>query len=123
MALFTATDLTNWLHKPVSSDAATAAESMVWGWLAPVLDLTERPADPSAQLKSWAIELGGIAHTNPEGLAEYQLESERTKYSSERRNEILRTAANGGVTPTGAALTPQGSFPDARCYPDPVEWP
>lgn len=118
--LFAAGDLADWLHQPVSGEAAVATERVVWGWLRPLLKLDERPANPSDELISWATELGGIAYVNPEGLASYALESEKSDYSSERRDEILRTAAGGGVTAPGAAVSPRGSFPSAYCYPDPA---
>lgn len=120
-ALFTSAQLTSWLRQPVSEDAAEIVESVVWGWLRPLLQLDERPATQSAELKAWALELGGIAYTNPEGLSSYSLESESTSYSSERRDEVLRAVAGGGTTPDGAAPAPRGCFPNARAYPDPAE--
>ena len=120
-ALFSAADLTSWLRQPVEEASAVAVEAVVWGWLRPLLDLTERPAEPSDELKAWALELGGIAYANPEGLSSYSLESESTSYSSERRDELLRAVAGGGTTAPGAALSPVGTFPSARRYPDPAE--
>jgi hypothetical protein len=119
--LFTPSDLSDWLRQPVEDGAATVVEGVVWGWLRPLLKLDQRPEDPSPELVAWAIELGAIAYVNPEGLEEYQLEAERSKYSSDRRDEILRAAAGGGTTAPGAALAPVGSFPKARPYPDPAE--
>jgi hypothetical protein len=120
-ALFSPEDLTNWLRQPVSADAADVVERVVWGWLRPLLNLTERPATPSDELTAWAIELGGIAYSNPEGLSSYSLESESTGYSSERRDELLRAVATGGTAFDGAVPAPRGSFPTARRYPDPAE--
>lgn len=121
-ALFTAADL-NALPNitGVTEAEATAVEAVVWGWLSPILNVTERPDPVSPQLFSWALELGAIYRANPEGLSSYSLESERSVYSSERRDEILQTAAGGGTTAPGAALKPIGSFPAARAYPDPAE--
>lgn len=119
--LFTAEDLSTWLRQPVSSEAAVLVERVVWGWLGPLLGTTERPDPVSDKLAAWAIELGAIAYANPEGLSRYSLDSESSEYSSERRDEILRIAAGGGITPAGAALAPSGCFPTARSYPDPVE--
>lgn len=120
-ALFTAGELSDWLRQPVPDESAWLTEQVVWGWLRPLLSLTERPATRSDELFSWSIELGAIAYANPEGLDSYSLEAESTKYSSERRQEILQDAAGGGTTPTGAALAPTGCFPAARSYPDPAE--
>lgn len=119
--LFNAADLGAWLRQDVTDDAASVVERVVWGWLRPVLKVEERPSAPSDELVSWAIELGAIAYANPEGLSEYGLESETSKYSSERRDEILQNAAGGGALPEGTAAAPRGSFPAARCYPDPAE--
>lgn len=119
-ALFDETDLTDWLHKPVSAEAATIAERVAWGWLRPLINLDERPDVPSDELLAWAIELGGIAHCNPEGLVRYALDQELSIYSSERRDEILRMAADGGTVAPGSAPKPMGVFPHARRYPDPA---
>lgn len=120
-ALFTNDDLSTWLRQPVSSEAAVLVERVVWGWLSPLLGITDRPDPVSDKLAAWAIELGAIAYANPEGLSRYSLDSETSEYSSERRDEILRIAAGGGTTPVGAALAPTGCFPSARDYPDHVE--
>lgn len=119
--LFTDVELTAWLRQVVSSDAAEIVESVVWGWLRPLLSLTDRPTEPSDELRAWAVELGGIAYSNPEGLSSYSLESESTSYSSERRDELLRLAASGGVAAPGGAPKPVGCFPPPRRYPDPAE--
>jgi hypothetical protein len=120
-ALFTADDLNALPGVSGVSDAeAVLVERVVWGWLKPVLKLTDRPDPVSDELFSWALELGVIFRSNPEGLEEYQLESERSRYSSERRDELLGIAAAGGTT-VGGIATPLGSFPAARAYPDPAE--
>lgn len=120
--LFTHGDLGSWLRSPVDPDHASAVERVVWGWLRPILGVTERPADPSPELVAWAIELGAIAYSNPDGLASYALESERTQYSSERRNELLASVANGGTAPTapGAVAPPRGCYPPINLSPDPL---
>lgn len=117
-ALFDEADLTDWLHKPVSPEAAAVAERVVWGWLRPLIGLVDRPDPPSAELLAWAIELGGIAHVNPEGLVRYVLDQELSIYSAERRDEILRTVASGGTIAPGGAPRPIGAFPHAHRYPD-----
>lgn len=119
--LFTATDLGAWLRQSITEEAAVVVEKVVWGWLRPLLKVEERPATPSDELVAWAIELGAIAYTNPEGLAEYRLEEEWSDYSSERRDEILALAGSGGTAVAGSVATPTGRFPAARRYPDPAE--
>jgi hypothetical protein len=79
----------------IDSDRAEVAERVVWGWLKPVLGLTERPYPVPDEVFSWAIEQA---------------------FSMERRREILADAAGGGSST--AALSPRGSFPDALSYPD-----
>lgn len=117
-ALFTADDL-NALPEisGVTEAEATLVERVVWGWLKPILGLTERPDPVSDQLFSWAVELGVLYRSNPEDL-----ESKRTgpfeETYGDRRDEILRLVAGGGIKAPGAPLKPVSSFPPARCYPD-----
>lgn len=118
-ALFTAADLTPLMGGRTVTDAeAEAAERIVWGWLTPVLKLSERPNPIPPQVFSWAAELGAIHLENPTGLAAYQLGQERLAFSSERRNAILSEAAAAGVP--GAGTSPRGSFPDPCPWPDPA---
>jgi hypothetical protein len=119
-ALFTPTELSNWLRQPVADESAWMVETVVWGWLRPVLQLTERPEVTSDELKAWAIELGAIAYVNPEGLGSYALETEKSVYSGERRAELLGIAASGG-TDVGPVPGPRGTFPPAPCD-DGVRW-
>lgn len=120
--LFTAAELTNWLHRPVSTDAAAIAEVVVWGWLQPRLGIAERPWRPEPSLKAWAIELGGIAVTNPENLASYSLETESTTYDVQRRSEILDAVeAHATGRTKGSVPSPRGNFPPPRRYPDAAE--
>jgi len=116
--LFMAQDLADWLQKPVGDSQAAMCERVVWGWLKPILGLTNRPETLTEEQSSWAIELGGIAASNPDALARYVLEGEESFYDGTRRDEILRNAAAGGVTPAGGAPKPRGSFPPAERYPD-----
>lgn len=120
--LFTAENLNDLPEiSGVTAAEATMVEAVVWGWLAPLLDLAERPEPVSPQLFAWALELGAIYRANPEGLAEKDLGPFKKKFSVERRNEILRIAASGGTEAPGAPPSPVGSFPSARAYPDPAE--
>lgn len=117
-ALFSASDL-NALPDvdDVSAEEAGILERIVWGWLKPVLGLSERPATVPDEMFSWAIELAAIAHENPKGLTYYQLGEERSGYSAERRAQILAEVGAGGL----ATPRPTGCFPPARAYPDPAE--
>lgn len=120
-ALFTAEDL-NALPgiSGVTEAEGSAVERIVWGWIKPLLGVSERPDPVTDELFAAALELGAIYRSNPDGLSEYRLESESSKYSSERREEILQTIPGGGTAP-GGVLKPRGSFPAARAYPDPAE--
>ena len=118
-ALFTTTDLSDWLHQTITDEAASAAESVVWGWLQPVLGVAERPDPVSPMLFAAAVELGGIAYSNPKGLSRDDLGEVRQYFSLERRNEILDDVYRGGLPPTVTAK-PRSNFPPAQRYPDPV---
>lgn len=100
----------------VTADEAAMVERIVWGWLKPVLGLSERPATVPDEVFSWAIELGAIARENPAGLSSEQLGSSQRAFSAERRSEILQSASAHGSTTAG--LTPRGCFPPALAYPD-----
>lgn len=121
--LFDAATLGHFLGKPglVTNERAEVVERVVWGWLAPVLGLTERPSTGTAEhdrVFSWAIELGAIAHENPAGRSAKELGTSRSAFSEERRRDILADAAGfgSGIAPGN----PQGDFPPAPVYPDPA---
>lgn len=118
--LFTPTDLTDHLGSPspISTERAQSAERLVWGWLKPILGLTDRPFPVPDEVFSWAIELGGIAHENPTGLTSKQLGPGQQHFSLERRTEILREALLGGLPTSSPA--PVGCFPAPLAYPDPA---
>ncbi|MGI8682068.1 MAG: hypothetical protein ACR2JO_08055 [Mycobacteriales bacterium] len=116
--LFTAAELSDFLHGPVTPEAAVSVERVVWGWLKPVLGVSARPDPVPAEVWSWAIELGAIAHENPAGLTLYQLGTERSQFSAERRGAILAEASDEGVSGSGS---PRGSFPPPLAWPDPIQ--
>jgi len=120
LPLFSAQELADFIQRPVSDAAGAAAERVVWGWLSPLLGLTQRPMEVPAQVFSWAIELGAIAYENPSGLSQYHLGAERLYFSAERRDEILREVGDSSQSSAGA---PRGSFPPAQCWPDPPRRP
>lgn len=115
--LFTAEELAEYLGTTVTEARAYMVERIVWGWLKPVLALTDRPDPVSDEVFSWAIELAAIVHENPAGLSSQQLGPGSQTYSLERRQEILAEVAAGGGSIT-TVHAPQGSFPDALDYPD-----
>lgn len=119
--LFTQSDLADFLRKPVSAEAAASAEKVVWGWLRPVLGLTDRPTPVTPEVFSWAIELGAIAYENPSGLTYYELGDERSGYSASRRAEILAEVGASDVSAV-ALGAPVGSFPDPYAWPDPPRY-
>jgi hypothetical protein len=118
-ALFNAADLSGWLHQTVTDAAATSAEAVVWGWLSPVLKVDTRPDPVPDYVWAAAVELGGIAYSNPKGLSRNDLGPIRQYFSLERRNEILDEVYRGGLPPSVQAA-PRGNFPCAQRYPDPV---
>lgn len=118
--LFLDVELADHLQTQVTPAAALSAERLVWGWLKPVLGLAERPVPVPAEVWSWAIELGAIAHENPAGLASYQLGPERSQFSAERRGQILDEASRSGVTGGVGNESPRGSFPPPLSWPDPI---
>ena len=119
--LFSDRDLSDYLRKPVSLASALSVERVVWGWLSPALELTERPDPVPDAVFSWALELAAIAYENPSGLSSYQLGAEQFGFSAERRAEILAEAGGGRVTP-GSPAAPLGSFPEAIGWPDPARY-
>jgi hypothetical protein len=123
-ALFTADELAGWLHMPAGSIAqgvSDMVELVVWGWMKDALGVEARPATLTDQQKAHAVELGGIAYSNPEGLARYALESELTVYDAATRQRILDQLTDTG--PPGAPARPRGKFPTRTTdddYPDPA---
>jgi hypothetical protein len=118
-ALFDSAALGAYLHTSVSDDAAESAEAVVWGWLTAATGLTERPDPVPADLYAWALELGAMAYENPTSLTVRQVDDVRMESSEARRDAILQAAANASDVSTQGA--PQGSFPCAPTWPDPIQ--
>lgn len=124
--LFTADDLSDLLGVEVEERRATVVESVVWGWVRPLLASQERPDPAPEELYAWALELGAIAHANPAGLSSRAFGDVSEGYASERRAEILelvRTSAQGvapGDSAAAGPAAPRGCFPAAEAYPDPA---
>lgn len=124
--LFTAADLTNLLHEPVSEDAAATAELVVWGWVSPLLiaqGILARPSDWTdlEWLQGYTLELGGIAYRNPTTDLQHIDGPFEKKFENTRRDEILAAIRNGGVpVDPDSPPSPRGRFPRAHRYPDPA---
>ena len=102
-----------------TDDQAALAELIVWGWVSDATGLDTRPSTVTSDLFAWAIELGGIAYRNGETRSQVGQVSSMHANDDARRNEILArvSAASDVGTQLGA---PQGCFPPAQCWPDPI---
>lgn len=120
--LFTAADLGNLLGTTVDAGKHALVERVVWGWLRPILDVDARPVPVPDELFSWAIELGAIAHENPDGRTAKQIGPFKDQYSVERRKEILAEVQEhvDSNNPDGDPSAPTGYFPPPLPYPDPA---
>lgn len=111
------------MGETVTVASHASAEQQVWGWLAPILKLDVRPPSLTPQMAAIALELGYLAHSNPAGALEsYSLGQERFDFAVGRRTDLLDEAreAIGGPSATSSE-GPQGSFPSAPSWPDPIE--
>lgn len=121
--LFTIDDLCELVDEDLSDERFAVVEKVVWGWVSDALGIADRPDPLPPALGSWALELGANFHENPGGLAEYQLGEERSKYSAERRRELLDLVAgsgNGGATTTYAGGPRLTGTKMCEPYPDPA---
>lgn len=122
MPLFTAQELGDFLREDVPDATAEIAERVVWGWLSPILGVTDRPDPVDARLFAQSLELGAIAASNPAALEGYELGQERQTFGAAqeaRRQRILGEVASADGVSAGG---PQGDFPPAQCWPDPIRW-
>lgn len=122
--LFSWEELRDYLRTSVTPGQGEVAERVVWGWLKPILKQDARPEALSDELWGPALQLGGIAFSNPESLDAYSLGSERSVYSRENRDAILKNIADvlaGGIGAGDGPPRPRGKFPKARRYPDAAE--
>ena len=127
MTLFSASELEQAVGHPVTPEQAMLAERVVSGWLRAATGLPQWPSPQPEQLFAWAIELGGIFHENPTGLAQDQAGSSTQVFGLARRREILDAARSWAASLPGAVGgspgAPRGSFPPALPWPDPAERP
>jgi hypothetical protein len=120
-SLFASRDLSDYVQYTVEAAAAVIAERVAWGWLAPVLGLTERPDPVPAEVFSWAIELGAIAHETPNGSVTGSTKGAVSDtYGAPRRQQILAEAAAWSAAQGATSSGPQGAFPAACWWPDPA---
>jgi hypothetical protein len=94
---------------------------LVRGWL---LDATELDALPDP-LPEWlwaaAVELAALLASNPESLAQKTVgPTSRSWPMSSRRDQIIGRVRRKYRS---LRLAPQGSYPDAPGYPEPVSYP
>jgi hypothetical protein len=68
VVLFTPEELGDLLHTSVPEPQGTIAERMASGWLRGATGLASWPEPLPDDLWAWALELGVLAYTNPEGL-------------------------------------------------------
>jgi hypothetical protein len=121
--LFSAQDLTDWLHYPVSPVDAVIAERVVRGWLLGATGVQDWGDPVPPDVFAWAVELGAIAHELPNGeLVSTTTGATTDTYGVKRRSQILADAAQrpaGGTVPGRG--DPQGAFPPAMPWPQPVD--
>lgn len=122
--LFNVDDLCELVDEDLSDERFAVVEKVVWGWVSDALGIDTRPDPLPPALEGWSLELGANFHENPGGLAEYQLGEERSKFSAERRRELLELVAasgNGGATPSTYAGGPRLTGRKlCEPYPDPA---
>ncbi|QIM19880.1 hypothetical protein G7075_00010 [Phycicoccus sp. HDW14] len=124
--LFDAAKLGSWLGYStgdVDDDQCAAVLEVVEGWILGATGWNDIPAEPAKPLRAWALELGGIAYENPTSQTDDQTDLVRSSWR-DRRSQILaeiRTWSQSNGSAVGGQLSPRGSFPPARPYPDPAD--
>ena len=106
-------ELATYLQRPLRSDVETMAIRVAEEWLrSACTSLTDWPDPVPEDLWAWALELAGIAYSNPEGLATRTAGDDTQGWVIARKQEILDAAQEryGGAQPVG-------HFPPAPCWP------
>jgi len=116
--LFSAADLAGYLHTQVDAAQAAVTERVVFGWIKGATNITERPDPVPDDLWAWAVELGALQYSNPEGLRSTVSDNTGSTWAQDRREAILTSIKN--AYGTGSAAQPSGSFPPAEPWPDPA---
>jgi hypothetical protein len=86
----------------VTSRQAAAVESVVWGWVRPVLGFDERPAAPSPEVKSAVLELAVLFINSGAQLS---------AIGERRRTRILESLGRVTAVAAGGSTGPVGDFP------------
>lgn len=124
MTLFSAEQLSAWLHYDVDPVSCEQAEAVVTGWLLDILEADYLPSiTPGDPLYGWALELGGIAYENPTSMTSETSGEESTSWSVVRRAQVLDAVRSWRARTQGASSVaglPRGRFPSAEPYPDPI---
>lgn len=115
--LFTTADLAKWLKRPLDEDGMGLARRYAAGWLKGATGLQSWPDPVTDPLWSWAIELAGIAYSNPRALVTEVRGAATDSWPLARRAEILAAAA---VAYKGGGGGPLFSFPAAVGWPDSI---
>lgn len=117
--LFTPTELEDFLQQGTLTAASVlVARRVASGWLRAATQLAEWPDPIPDDLFGWALELGGLAYNNPEGLAADTTGGTSATYDRQRRGEILDAARAAYGNPAGGRGGPVSSFPDPLPGPD-----
>lgn len=116
--LFSVVDLAGYLHAQVDASQAAVTERVVFGWIKGATGLTERPNLVPEDLWAWAVELGALQYSNPEALKSTIADGNTgSTWAADRRDAILASVKHAYG---GGSGRPQGAFPAAEPWPDPV---
>ena len=123
--LFTAAELSDWLHYDTHEGSVRQAERVVVGWLLEATGVDWTAADSGALppvVLGWALELGGIAYENPTSMTTDQTGDISSGWR-DRRSQIMAAArswaqVNLATVPSSAPPRPRGRFPAASALPD-----
>lgn len=113
MALVSRTQLQTYLQRTLDVAAAELAIRVGQGWLRSAVPGTTWPDPVPEDLWAWALELAGIAYSNPESLQTRTVDAVTDVWSAARRAEILAAAASA----YGRRRQPVYSFPPAAPWP------
>lgn len=123
-ALFTADELALWMGQQVYVNRAAELDRHATARLLEWSKLEELPgsSDPGFEsFRSWAVELGALWYDNPTGLVDDRSADTFSRWHPRAREikaEVEAWAANRASS--AGRGRPQGSFPTAQPYPDPL---
>lgn len=124
--MITAAELTRFLRYPadqaISDQDAAQVEQVAIGWLSDPTGVESWAAPVPTVIKTWVLELAGIAYENPTSMENDQSLDNSSQWR-DRRLQILAAAARW-ATRTGRGATtvalPTGGFPAVDPWPDPA---